>query len=166
MDERISKDRYLSNREVDCHEHQNSDMETFGSRVREARKKMKMSQVALASAVGMSQGNLSDIENGHVPTSTYTPSIAAVLGVNALWLAEGRGPKHPNGPALPEPSNVSAGVALSNDERALLSAYRLLPSVDQAELRRIADEKAQRTRDLLSDPRVHELLREIEQRKK
>lgn len=85
-------------------------METFGSRVREARKNMKMSQATLASAVGMSQGNLSDIENGHVPTSTYTPALAAVLGVNALWLADGRGPKHPGTQAAhAEPSNVSTG---------------------------------------------------------
>jgi hypothetical protein len=72
----------------------------------------------------------------------------------------------PDAPPLPEPSNVSAGLALSPAERALIDAYRLMASADQEEIKRLAEEKAKRTRELLSDPRVHELLREIEQRKK
>lgn len=59
-----------------------------------------------------------------------------------------------------------AVIALSPAEHALLDAYRLMASADQEEIRRLAEEKAKRTRELLSDPRVHELLREIEQRKK
>ncbi|WP_168735240.1 helix-turn-helix domain-containing protein [Pseudothauera rhizosphaerae] len=68
-------------------------MRTFGSRLKAARKEAGLSQAQLARTVGMSQGNLSDIENNHVPTSTFTPKLAAALGVEALWLAEGRGGK-------------------------------------------------------------------------
>ncbi|WP_168734348.1 helix-turn-helix domain-containing protein [Pseudothauera nasutitermitis] len=70
-------------------------MKTFGSRLKAARKAAGLSQVQLARMVGMSQGNLSDIENDHVPTSTFTPKLAATLGIEALWLAEGRGARQP-----------------------------------------------------------------------
>ncbi len=64
---------------------------TFGQRVREERKRLKLTQLELAKQVGMSQGNLSDIENDAVPTSTYTPALARAFKVNAHWLATGIG---------------------------------------------------------------------------
>lgn len=72
-------------------------MNTFGTRLREARKDAGLSQPALAQKVGLSQTTISDIERGRNAGSTEAAALAAVLGVNALWLAEGKGPKHPGG---------------------------------------------------------------------
>ena len=62
----------------------------FGRRLYEARKRAKKTQVQLCKAVGMSQGNYTDLEtNGQ--SSGFTPKIAAFLGVNVNWLAYGEG---------------------------------------------------------------------------
>lgn len=65
-------------------------MTEFGKRVRQARKHAKLSQVALAEAVGMAQGSLSELEN-EGESSTFTVQIAKRCGVNAVWLATGEG---------------------------------------------------------------------------
>ena len=100
--------------------YQNSDMKkTFGQRVRDERKLLKLTQTELAKQVGMSQGNLSDIENDAVPTSTYTPALAKAFHVNAHWLATGIGARDGNDNVVlprksPEPlaHNLSASKAL------------------------------------------------------
>ncbi len=72
--------------------YKNSDM-TLGQRLREARKEAKLSQKDLAQRVKIKQPTLSDLENDVSKGSSAIASIAAALGVNTLWLAEGRGPK-------------------------------------------------------------------------
>lgn len=67
---------------------------TFGSRLRSARKAARLTQKALAAKVGMSQSNLSEIENEEYPSSSFTAQLADALRVRALWLAEGRGPRN------------------------------------------------------------------------
>lgn len=64
---------------------------SIGSRIREARRKAKLTQKELAHRVGMSQGALSLLESGDSQSSTLLPSMAAALGVSALWLETGKG---------------------------------------------------------------------------
>ncbi|BDD90893.1 prophage repressor CI [Pandoraea sp. NE5] len=71
---------------------------TLGQRLREARKDAKLSQAELAKRVGIKQPTLSDLENDVTKGSTAIATIAAALGVSALWLAEGRGPRRGNEP--------------------------------------------------------------------
>lgn len=66
-------------------------METFGQRLRKARKDKGVTQTVAAKAVGMSQANLSDLENDVYPTSSYTPQLAVYYNVSTIWLADGRG---------------------------------------------------------------------------
>ncbi|WP_150614996.1 LexA family protein [Pandoraea terrigena] len=77
---------------------------TLGQRLREARKDAKLSQAELAKRVGIKQPTLSDLENDVTKGSTAIATIAAALGVSALWLAEGRGPRRGNEPV----QNVTA----------------------------------------------------------
>jgi SOS-response transcriptional repressor LexA len=70
---------------------------SIGSRIREARRAAKMTQKALAQKVGMTQGALSELETGESQSSTLLPSMAAVLGVSALWLGTGKGSMLPTG---------------------------------------------------------------------
>lgn len=84
-----------SNRLTDDVAYQNSDMSTFGERLRQCRKEMGWSQAETARRAGMSQPNLSELERGEYPSSTFTPKLASIFGVNALWLSDGTGPKNP-----------------------------------------------------------------------
>jgi transcriptional regulator with XRE-family HTH domain len=78
-------------------------MTTFGKRLVEARKEAKLSQVKAAGKVRMSQSNLSELENDAYPTSSFTPQLAQLYGVTAMWLAEGKRPKR-----LTDPTDPSA----------------------------------------------------------
>jgi transcriptional regulator with XRE-family HTH domain len=74
---------------------------TMGARVRHLRKTLALSQTALAKLAGVTQPVISDLEANRTHTSGRTASIAAVLGVNALWLETGHsGPGSPPGKAL------------------------------------------------------------------
>lgn len=67
--------------------------ELFGDRLRLCRKNKGVTQAVAAKAVGMSQTNLSELENGLYPTSSFTPMLADYYGVASLWLANGKGKK-------------------------------------------------------------------------
>lgn len=108
-------------------------MSTFGERLTEARKEAKLSQVAAAKKVHMSQSNLSELENDTYPTSSFTPHLAQLYGVTAMWLAEGKLPKR-----LAEPAQNTNGIRepseqpyinqhrLSDEETIILDAYRIM----------------------------------------
>jgi len=64
--------------------------ETIGSRVREQRTRLQLSQQALANMAGVSQGLIGQIEAGINKSSKHTVAIASALGVSPEWL-EGRG---------------------------------------------------------------------------
>lgn len=63
----------------------------YSQRIKAARKHAKLTQAELASAVGIAQASISDLERGKSASSTYSASIAKICGVNALWLETGDG---------------------------------------------------------------------------
>lgn len=64
---------------------------SIGQRIKLARTEKGMSQMKLRSLTGIGQSTLSDLENNLQEGTTYAASLAAALGVSALWLAEGKG---------------------------------------------------------------------------
>ena len=70
-------------------------MDTLASRLKAARNEAGLSQDELAVKAGMTRGGIGHLETGRRDGSTHLPKIADALGVNALWLAEGKGPKEP-----------------------------------------------------------------------
>lgn len=66
------------------------DRTDFAKRLVAARKHANLTQNAVAQAVGMSQSTLGEAEKT-AQGSSFTAQIAAVCGVNAKWLAEGKG---------------------------------------------------------------------------
>jgi len=48
--------------------------QTFGQHIKEARRDAKMTQTQLARRVKMSQPNLSELENDEYPSSSFTPA--------------------------------------------------------------------------------------------
>lgn len=67
-------------------------MSSLKERHIEAREAANLSQGALAKLVKCGQTTIASIENGRNQGSTFLPRIAEILGVESLWLAEGRGP--------------------------------------------------------------------------
>jgi len=63
--------------------------ETIGSRVRKQRTKLGLSQLALASKAGVTQGLIGQIEAGINKGSKHTVAIAKALEVTPEWLAGG-----------------------------------------------------------------------------
>ncbi len=97
--------------------YQNHMMRTVGSRVRRAREaRDRMTQNALAKAVGTDQGSIHRIESDKMRGQKHMPRIAAVLGVDLQWLMTGDNPpRHlrenvTEPPAAYSPGHGTAGM--------------------------------------------------------
>jgi transcriptional regulator with XRE-family HTH domain len=66
-------------------------MSTLGERVREARKRLKLSQAELAKRVGVRQPTINDIENESTKGTAHIVKLAIALRVSPFWL-DGGGP--------------------------------------------------------------------------
>jgi transcriptional regulator with XRE-family HTH domain len=64
----------------------------LGMRLRSERKRQRITQRAVAKAVGCAQQTVLDIENGHVEWSRFLPEIASHIGVSLAYLETGEGP--------------------------------------------------------------------------
>jgi len=126
-------------------------MKSFGQRVKTLRKQMRMSQLALARACGISQTTISDIERGRNQTSAEIVALARALNTTAEALLDGYGSQeaaafppltgHAEGSISHPPSPCPSGQRqqqgpplLTADEQALLDAYRLLEPADREDL--------------------------------
>lgn len=73
----------------------------MGERVRDRRKRLGMSQEALAKKAGITQVTISKLETGRNQGSVEAAALAAALRCRALWLADGKGPEE-IGTAVPK----------------------------------------------------------------
>lgn len=67
----------------------NQDSTPFGKRLQKARKDAGFTQQSVAKKIGMSQGTLAELERDG-QGSSYTPALAALYGVDPLYLATGK----------------------------------------------------------------------------
>ena len=123
-------------------------MNTLKERLKEARTEAGLSQAALAKRAGCGQTTIASVENGRNQGSTILPRLAEILGVEPLWLAEGRGQKrrmYPSGLSVvhsgqTDVSPLSYGtnggsMAESNAEQApALGPSKRVPVVGTASL--------------------------------
>ena len=108
---------------------------TFGDRLRHARKLRKLTQAELARACGLSQGAIGNYETDSRRSAKNVFRIADVLNVDAAWLAMGTGPMErqapqrllegpsfsTNTPAWPFPDIDPARIwSLSTQQREIL----------------------------------------------
>lgn len=71
--------------------------------MKQARKAAKMTQIELARRSGLNQSTISDLEVGKSQGTTYIATLAAALGVSALWLETGKGTMSPDVSPQPQP---------------------------------------------------------------
>lgn len=71
-------------------------MVTFAERLKEERKRAGLSQEELARKSGCGQSLIGNLESGAQKSTAKLPQIAAALGINALYLAERKGPRTQN----------------------------------------------------------------------
>lgn len=117
---------------------------SFGDRLRQERDANGWTQNELAARCGVKQGTISRIERGDQAESVHTPKLAAALGVNALWLAIGEGPReasvHTGTGALPAGSAGVGGEVgvLTPRQQAVLGLFDgLTESQQEAFLREL-----------------------------
>ena len=72
-------------------------MSLLKDRLKEARTEAKLTQQALVDRVGVPQSTIGALETGEHKTARNITEIAAVLGVDALWLSSGKGSKRTDG---------------------------------------------------------------------
>lgn len=93
---------------------------TVGDRIRELRLDRKLSQEALAKAIGIKQGSLTQLERGvsKAPSSKTLTKLARVFEVDPEWLMTGKG-------------SQQAVTALSEKESELVLLFRGLSTEGQ-----------------------------------
>lgn len=113
------------------------DMQTIGLRIKNRRKELRLTQTDIKAAVGISSGNISDIENGNrLPAASTLVQLANILECSIDWMLTGKSP-------FTEILNISD----SGDKREteLLNGFRELPDEDQEEIMEILNMKLRKT---------------------
>lgn len=97
----------------------------FKDRLKAARRHSKLTQIELATAVGISQTSITDLERGKSQSTSYVAEIAGACGVNPLWLATGKGEMvtgESEEASLRERLDMALSMYFSDDE-AMQSLY-------------------------------------------
>ena len=103
---------------------------SIGTRIKQRRKELGLTQVQIKQATGISSGNMSEIENGNkLPSTPALISLSAILDCSIDWMLKGETPKREN--------------VLLSDERdiQLLEGFRELSEEDKDELMEILEMK-------------------------
>lgn len=102
----------------------------IGDRIKQVRQHLHLNQKKFADAVGISQGNLSDIERGKFSPSVETIiSVSRYSNISTDWLLKGTGP----GPE-DKPLQVAQPKELSPIEREIIDKTRELDDEGKLEV--------------------------------
>lgn len=103
----------------------NLDMKTIGERIKTRRLELNLKQNDIKDAVGISSGNLSEIENGNrTPSMVTLYRLADVLECSIDWIVKGESPK----------KEIAKISHIEDSENEFLSFYLKLSSNDQEEI--------------------------------
>lgn len=108
---------------------------SIGTRIKQRRKELGLTQVQIKQATGISSGNMSEIENGNkLPSTPALISLSAILDCSIDWMLKGEAPKREN-------------VFLSDERDAqLLEGFRELSEEDKEELMEILEMKLRKVK--------------------
>ena len=109
-------------------------MDSIGSRIRERRKELKLTQTDMHRECGITSGALSQIENGsRVPSAIAFYSISQALQCSMEYLMTGTSPETKN-------------IKFFGNEERLIEGFRELPEEDQEELMEILEMKLRKVK--------------------
>ena len=108
----------------------------IGGRIKNRRKELHLTGKQIKDAVGISTGNLSDIENGKIlPSSSALIGLSKVLECSCDYILLGKS----------HISEFSSNSNMRDSERILLEQFRNLPDDDQEEILMMVQLKYNRT---------------------
>lgn len=100
-------------------------LETLAERLAWAREKKELTQDALAKLAGVSQSTIGNLEAGIRDSARKIAKMAEVLGVDALWLSDGKGePFAPTIKAVNIPPPAPRLQLVEDQEALLLHHFR------------------------------------------
>lgn len=111
---------------------------SIGIRIKKRRKELGLTQTQIKQEIGISSGNMSDIENGNkLPSTPTLISLSKILNCSIDWILKGE--------------NINPQNTILSDERTsrLIEGFKQLSDEDKEELIDIMDlklRKAQRAR--------------------
>lgn len=106
----------------------------IGHRIKERRKELKLTQVQIKELCGISNGNLSDFENGNkTPSANALIALSNALRVSTDWILTGK-----------DHSCDITNVILSQMEQEVLELFRKLDLNDQEEIIDVMELKIKR----------------------
>lgn len=115
----------------------NIDMKTIGTRIKQRRIELGLKQMEIKDAVGISSGNLSDIENGNrAPSMTTLYRLSQILNCSIDWIVTGE-----------SLNTEKTSISLSGDALKLLTYFNAISHKDQEELLVLAELKYNRAQD-------------------
>lgn len=107
----------------------------IGSRIKERRKALNITQTRIQKETSISSGNLSCIENGkYLPSAIALLELSKILECSIDWILTGKS-------SISEPN-----IILDNKENELLNKFRELSLDDQEEIMAIINIKFQRAK--------------------
>lgn len=110
----------------------------IGQRIKNRRKELNLTQTDIKAAVGISSGNISDIENGNrLPAAATLAQLASVLQCSIDWILTGKSPVKEN---FISPSPFDRKTA------SVISSFQKLNQDDQEEIVEIIEMKLRRSR--------------------
>ncbi len=104
----------------------NTDI-SIGTRIKNRRKEMNITQTAIQEKTGISSGNLSGIENGrYLPSTTALIGLSDVLSCSIDWILKGDSSISKN--------EYSFDIKESKEDVQLLDQFHALSEEDQEEI--------------------------------
>lgn len=111
------------------------DIQSIGTRIKERRKELKLTQLEIKERAGISSGNMSDIERGNrLPAAATLAQLSEILDCSIDWMLTGKSP---------EAEKVKLS-GIGESDRRLLELFHGMSEEDQEELLMIAQMKYNR----------------------
>lgn len=112
----------------------------IGTRIKNRRKSLGLTQLDIKTATGISSGNISEIENGNrLPAAATLVQLARILQCTIDWILTGE-------TSAPAPPPDGFFVSEDSAERMLLQGFRQLSEEDREELMAIMQIKLQKSK--------------------
>lgn len=142
----------------------NAVVTTYAQRLRDAIAHSKKNQGQVAALAGTTQQVISGIISRGSRGSEYTAQIAKACGVDAYWLATGKGPMLPSSAADLSDNAVSLARAWQRLPDFKRAGYLQAVMTDAAVLEVFPElESAMRTAAIATDPDYHRLTEDLTQ---